>query len=64
MSTECKITINNSYTAQQVLSEISWLDNEILRVQELMKRKPSKIRHLRDLERQKMDRQKILDKQI
>ena len=61
MSTQCKIKISSTYLASQVLAEIAWIDREIDRVTELMKRRPSKIRHLRDLERQKRDRQQILE---
>ena len=61
MSTPCSIKISNLYPASQVLAEIAWIDKEIERVTELMKRRPSKIRHLRDLERQKRDRQQILE---
>jgi chromosome segregation ATPase len=53
--------ISSLYPASQVLAEIAWIDREIERVTELMKRRPSKIRHLRDLERQKRDRQQILE---
>ena len=61
MSTPCNIKISNLYHARQVLAEIAWIDKEIEQVIELMKRRPSKIRHLRDLERQKRDRQQILE---
>ena len=61
MSTPCNIKISNLYPARQVLAEIAWIDKEIEQVIELMKRRPSKIRHLRDLERQKRDRQQILE---
>ena len=61
MSTPCTIKISSSYPASQVHAEIAWLNREIERVTELMKRRPSKIRHLRDLERQKRDRQQILE---
>ena len=43
---------------------LAWIDKEIERVTELMKRRPSKIRHLRDLERQKRDRQQILEANV
>jgi hypothetical protein len=59
--TPCTIKISSLYPASQVLAEIAWIDREIERVTELMKRRPSKIRHLSDLERQKRDRQQILE---
>jgi hypothetical protein len=61
MSTPSKIKISSSYPVSQVYAEIAWIDKEIARVSELIKRQPSKIRHLRDLERQKRDRQQILE---
>lgn len=61
MSTPCNIKISSSYPISQVAHEIDWLDKEILKVKEEMKKRPSKIRHLRDLERQKSDRQTIID---
>jgi hypothetical protein len=61
MSTPSKIKISPSYPVSQVHAEIEWIDKEITRVSELMKRRPSKIRHLHDLERQKRDRQQILE---
>lgn len=60
MSTPCNIKISSLYHASQVIAEIAWIDREIERVTEIMKRRPSKIRHLRDLERQKRDREQIL----
>jgi hypothetical protein len=61
MSAPCNTEISSLYPASQVIAEIAWIDREIERVTELMKRRPSKIRHLRDLERQKRDRQQILE---
>lgn len=64
MSTPCNIKISSLYPASQVLAEIAWINKEIERVTELMKRRPSKIRHLRDLERQKRERQQILEANV
>jgi hypothetical protein len=61
MSTLSKIKISPIYPVSQVHAEIEWIDKEITRVSELMKRRPSKIRHLHDLERQKRDRLQILE---
>ena len=63
MSTPCNIKVSSLYPASQVITEIAWLNKEIERVTELMKRRPSKARHLRDLERQKRDREQILSHQ-
>lgn len=64
MSTTCNIKISNLYPRSQVLAEIRWLDKEMDKVRELMKRKPSKIKHLRDLERQKRDKEQILENDL
>lgn len=62
MSTPCKIEISDLYTAKTVLAEIAWLEKEMDKVKEKMIRKPSKIKHLRDLERQKNDKLQILER--
>jgi len=62
MSTPCTIRISPSYPVSQVYAEIAWLDREIEKVTELIRRRPSKIRHLRDLERQKRDKQQTLQR--
>lgn len=41
---------------RQMNSEIGWLDREMEKVKEQMKKKPSKIRHLNTLERQKQEK--------
>ena len=40
---------------QQIQFEIKWLDNKMEEVKKQMVRRPSKIRHLNDLIRQKND---------
>ena len=60
MSTKCKLKVSNTYPASQVQAEIKWLDQEIEKVKEQMERKPSKIRHLNDLIRQREERIMIL----
>ena len=52
--------MSDTYPASQVKAEIKWLDQEIEKVKEQMKRKPSKIRHLNDLIRQREERIMIL----
>jgi hypothetical protein len=63
MSTPCKLIISESYPISQVLHEISWLEQEIRRVEDLMKKRPSKQRHWNDLQRQLQDRKDILKRQ-
>jgi hypothetical protein len=60
MSTTCKIRLSQTYTESQCRSELAWLETEADRVREEMTRRPSKIRHLRDLERQMQDHRNIL----
>lgn len=60
MSTPCKTKLSPSYSREQVLSEIRWLSDKASEVREEMKRRPSKVRHLHDLERQIKDRKEIL----
>lgn len=65
MSTECKLTLSsrvNGYTEGQVRSEIRWIEGERKKVQEEMKRRPSKIRHLNDLNRQLLQKYEILER--
>lgn len=60
MSTPCKIQIGDSFPVSRCLHEIEWLQNEAEKVREQMKKRPSKIRHLRDIERQIRDHEEIL----
>lgn len=46
---------------RQMRHEIVWLDNKIEEVREQMKKRPSKIKHLRDLERQKQEKENWLN---
>jgi hypothetical protein len=62
MSTSCKLTISETYPRSQVLHEISWLNQEIEKVKEQMKKRPSKQRHLNDLLRQLKDKEEILNR--
>jgi len=62
MSTPCKITISESYPLSQALHEISWLNREIEKVKEQMKKRPSKQRHLNDLLRRLKDKEEILNR--
>jgi len=62
MSTKCTIKTSDAYPARQVYAEIAWLEKEIERVKLLMHRKPSKAKHLKDLQRQKQDRLDILER--
>ena len=43
------------------MSTIMWLDAKIEEVREVMKRKPSKVRHLNDLIRQREDSQRSIE---
>lgn len=60
MSTECKIKTSRHYPASQVMAEIAWIDREMEKVREQMKRRPSKHSHLADLQRQRDQRTEIL----
>lgn len=60
MSTQCTIKTSRTYPASQVLAEIAWIDREMEKVREQMKRRPSKHRHLADLQRQRDQRTEIL----
>ena len=62
MSTKCTINVWEKYPASQVQAEIAWLDREMDKVREQMKRRPSKRRHLADLQRQRDQRTDILDR--
>jgi hypothetical protein len=62
MSTPCTITCCSLYPRLQVQAEIRWLDAEIMKVTKLMEKRPSKWRHLKDLQRQKNDRLEILSR--
>lgn len=62
MSTECNQTIRTPHQEYQVYREIQWLLNKCIEVEEEMKRRPSKIRHLNDLERQIKEREEILER--
>lgn len=62
MSTECRLKVSSSYPVSQVLAEIAWLERKMDEVREQMKRRPSKHRHLSDLQRQKDQRVKILER--
>jgi hypothetical protein len=62
MSTPCKLTVSNLYPMAQVQAEIRWLDQKIQQVKTEMQRRPSKWRHLRDLERQRDDHVKIVER--
>jgi hypothetical protein len=44
----------------QIYHEIKWLSIEIEKVKEQMKKRPSKWRHLKDLERQIKERRQLL----
>ena len=60
MSYPNKNKINEHYPRRQVVAEIAWIDREMIKVREKMKRKPSKVKHLNDLKRQRADRMTIL----
>lgn len=62
MSTKCTINVWEKYPVSQVQAEIAWLDREMDKVREQMKRRPSKRRHLADLQRQRDQRTEILDR--
>lgn len=62
MSTKCSINVSSTYPASQVRAEIAWIDKELDRVREEMKRRPSKRRHLADLQRQRDQRTEILSR--
>lgn len=47
-------------SAYQIQAEIDWIEKEIEKVREQMKRKPSKWKHLADLIRQKDERLELL----
>ena len=56
MSTPTRFRAKTPDQRRQTLHEIEWLDREIEKVKTLLQKKPSKIRHLRDLERQRSER--------
>jgi len=62
MSTKCAIKTSNIYPASKVVAEIAWIDREMDKVREQMKRRPSKRRHLADLQRQRDQRTEIIDR--
>jgi len=45
----------------QLYAEIRWLNQKMVEVKELMKRKPSKLKYLQTLERQSKERQVKID---
>jgi len=49
---------------RQFLVEIQWLKDKIEEIKPLLERKPSKIKHIRDLERQIEEREKIVEKSV
>ncbi len=56
LSTPTRFRAKTPDQRRQTLREIEWLDKKIEEVKILMQKKPSKIRHLKDLERQKSER--------
>jgi hypothetical protein len=54
------VKISDLYPENQCRAEIIWLEKEVERVREEMKKRSSKIKHLRDLERQIQERRNIL----
>jgi len=62
MSTKCNQTIRTPHQEYQVHREIQWLLNKCIEVEEEMKKRPSKIRHLNDLKRQIKEREEILER--
>ena len=62
MSTPNKNKITELYPETQVRAEIAWIEKEMEKVRVEMMRRPSKVRHLRDLERQKQDRVSIIER--
>jgi hypothetical protein len=51
---------NSRCDTHQVLTEIAWTERKMVSVREEMIKRPSKIRHLRDLERQINERVDLL----
>ena len=64
MTTKCNQTIRTPHQEYQVRHEIKWLLNKCHEVEEEMKKRPSKIRHLNDLKRQIKDRKEILERYL
>lgn len=62
MSTKCNQTIRTPHQEYQVNREIQWLLNKCIEVEEEMKKRSSKIRHLNDLKRQIKEREEILER--
>ena len=56
MSTPTRFRAKTPDQRRQTLREIEWLDREIEKVKTLLQKKPSKTRHLKDLERQRSER--------
>ena len=64
MTTSCNYTPKTEHEVYQLKCEIKWLINECIKVKEQIKKRPSKIRHLNDLERQIKDREECINRYL